>query len=47
MTKEEIILNQLILNMNGPSGLCPLQLKEKLLQLKNSRNKIDTKNIII
>ncbi len=47
MTKEEIILNQLILNMNGPSGLSPLQLKEKLLQLKNSRNKIDTKNIII
>ena len=46
MNKKEIILNQLILNMNGSTGLSPLQLKEKLLQLKNSRNKIDLKNII-
>ena len=35
MTHKEIALNQLILNMNKPTGLSPLELKEKLLQLKN------------
>lgn len=35
MTKKEIILNQFILNMNKPTGLSPLELREKLLQLKD------------
>ena len=35
MNKKEIIINQLILNMNKPTGLTPLELREKLLQLKN------------
>ena len=35
MNKKEIILNQLILNMNKPTGLSPLELRKKLLQLKN------------
>ena len=30
-----IVLNQLILNMNKPTGLSPLELREKLLKLKN------------
>ena len=29
------IMNQFILNMNKPTGLSPLQLREKLLKLKN------------
>jgi len=32
---KEIVLNQLILNMNKPTGLSPLELREKLLKLKN------------
>lgn len=35
MNKKEIVLNQLILNMNKPTGLSPLELREKLLILKN------------
>jgi len=35
MNKKEIILNQFILNMNKPTGLTPLELREKLLKLKN------------
>jgi hypothetical protein len=35
MNKKEIVLNQLILNMNKPTGLSPLELRERLLQLKN------------
>ena len=35
MNKKEIILNQFILNMNKPTGLSPLELREKLLKLKN------------
>jgi len=35
MNKKEIMLNQIILNMNKPTGLTPLELREKLLQLKN------------
>jgi len=35
MTKQEIVLNQFILNMNKPTGLTPLELREKLLKLKN------------
>ena len=38
MNKKEIVLNQLILNMNKPTGLSPLELREKLLQLKNKIN---------
>jgi len=34
MNKKEIILNQLILNMNKPTGLTPLELRNKLLKLK-------------
>ena len=29
------VMNQLMLNMNKPTGLSPLQLREKLLKLKN------------
>ena len=35
MNKKEIMLNQIILNMNKPTGLSPLQLREKLLKIKN------------
>jgi len=35
MNKKEIVLNQFILNMNKPTGLTPLELREKLLKLKN------------
>ena len=35
MTKQEIALNQLLLNTFKPSGLSPLELREKLLKLKN------------
>ena len=33
--EKNILLNQLILNSTKPSGLTPLELREKLLQLKN------------
>jgi len=33
--EKNILLNQLILNSTKPTGLSPLQLKEKLLKLKN------------
>tara|TARA_Y100001958_G_C20983940_1_gene374049 strand:+ start:40 stop:168 length:129 start_codon:yes stop_codon:yes gene_type:complete len=29
------IMNQFILNMNKPTGLSPLELREKLLKIKN------------
>ena len=29
------VMNQLMLNMNKPTGLSPLELREKLLQLKD------------
>ena len=32
---KEIVLNQLILNTFKPTGLSPLELREKLLKLKN------------
>ena len=35
MNKKEIMLNQIILNMNKPTGLSPLELREKLLKIKN------------
>ena len=35
MNKKEIILNRLILNMNKPSEHSPLELRKKLLRLKN------------
>jgi len=35
MNKKEIILNQFILNMNKPTGLSPLELRERLLKIKN------------
>ena len=35
MNKKEMALNQLILNMNKPTGLTPLELRNKLLKLKN------------
>lgn len=38
MNKKEIALNQLILNMNKPTGLTPLELRNKLLKLKNGYN---------
>ena len=35
MNKKEIMLNQIILNMNKPTGLSPLELRKKLLKIKN------------
>ena len=34
---KEIALNQLILNTWKPTGLSPLELREKLLKLKNKK----------
>ncbi len=33
--EKNILLNQLILNSTKPTGLSPLQLKEKLNKIKN------------
>jgi len=34
------VMNQFILNMNKPTGLSPLELREKLLKLKINLNEI-------
>lgn len=39
MNKKEIVLNQLILNMDKPTGLTPLELRNKLLKLKKLYDK--------
>jgi len=37
MTDKEIALNQLLLNTFKPSGMSPLELRKKLLKLKNKK----------